>query len=107
MSSNLTWGMLRKPHRCRSDISWELYHLDCLQAGQVLRNHDLVPRVSGTTIVVELDIPWDDSAVAKFGAAFKSWEEVEFASTVKTVLDSCFYNQMALVVPTLFTTHCV
>jgi len=34
-------------HSLFSDIHWELYHLDCKKAVDVLRRHQIVPRISG------------------------------------------------------------
>jgi len=53
-------------------------------------------------LVVEFDLPWDDSQVAQYGDSFKAWSAEEFKPALNAVLQTMPYNAIAIVVPLLF-----
>ena len=53
--------------------------------------------------VVELDLPWDDSQVAKFGDAFKAWGEEEIEVALQAIQQAMPMNKLAYVVFSLYS----
>ena len=51
-----------------------------------------------TSLVVEMDLPWDDRQVDTFGASFKAWTDVEFETAVMAIKDACPFSQLTYVV---------
>ena len=50
--------------------------MDCTNVAAVLRNNPLITKFIAfftSFIVVEFDLPWDDSQVAEYGPEFKAW----------------------------------
>ena len=50
------------------------------------------------SLVVEMDLPWDDRQVESLGDAFKAWSELEFEAAILAVKDACAFNELAYVV---------
>ena len=84
--------------------SFELYNIDCKYLETVVRNNRLNPAISGTMllyhlfIVVEMDIPWDDSQVQNYGQSFKAWGEDEIESALAGIKESMPMNRLSYVV---------
>ena len=51
-----------------------------------------------SSLVVELDLPWDDRQVDTFGASFKAWTDVEFETAIVSIKDACPFSQLTYVV---------
>ena len=84
--------------------SWELYHLDCKQLSPIVRDHELQPKISGTSslcsplLVVEFDLPWDDAQASTYGPEFKAWTELDFEMALAALKDACPHNDICVVV---------
>ena len=48
--------------------------------------------------MVEIDIPWDDSAVESYGRSFTSWTEDNFKKLTKTLVNTLVATPFAFVV---------
>ena len=53
-------------------------------------------------LVVEFDLPWDDSQVSQYGDSFKAWSAEDFKGALNAVLQTMPYNAIAIGVPLLF-----
>ena len=75
----------------------------------IVRNHPLNPHVTGTQLsdypflVVELDIPWDDSQIPKYGPTFKPWSEEEIETALAAIKEAIPMNRISYVVSTAFS----
>ena len=82
----------------------ELYHTECSNVSTIVRAHELQPTISGPFfglhlfLVVELDIPWDDSQVTSCGESFKAWQETEFETAITAIKDARPFSELAFVV---------
>ena len=83
-----------------------MYNADCKHAGSLLRDHPLQPSISGiplvfpfsSSLVVELDIPWDDAQAEVYGQHFKAWDEAQFDAALAAIKDGCPFSSLAYVV---------
>ena len=95
-------------HFTCSEYVWELYNVDCKLMPGLIQNHDLCGNISGdlfslySLLVVEFDLPWDDSQVSQYGDSFKAWSADEFKGALNAVLQTMPYNAIAIVVSLLF-----
>jgi hypothetical protein len=44
------------------------------------------------SLVVEMDLPWDDSQVDTYGDSFKAWGEAEFEAAIHAIKDVLSLN---------------
>ena len=88
--------------------AWELFNIDCKYLDTVVRNHQLNPSINGTIcffypfVVIEMDIPWDDSQVAKYGPSFKAWGEEEIEAALAAIKESLPMNKLSYVVQLIY-----
>ena len=50
------------------------------------------------SLVVEIDLPWDDRQVESLGQESKAWSELEFEAAILAVKDACAFSELAYVV---------
>jgi len=95
-----------------SDIRWELYHLDCKKAVDVLRRHIDVPKISGLFfllclslfLVIEIDMPWKDNCEEKYGDSFRPWTEDDLQQAIGTIIAALPHNRLTTIVSFSFLT---
>jgi hypothetical protein len=88
------------------DVQWEVYHLDCKRAVDVLRRHSIVPRISGlfsffvltSILVVEVDMPWKDGLEAQYGESFRPWNEEDFQEAINNIIAALPHNNLTTIV---------
>ena len=89
-----------------SEVRWELYHLDCKKAVDVLRRHQDVPKISGLFfllclylfLVIEIDMPWKDNLEEKFGESFRPWV------AIGNIIAALPHNRLTTIVSFIFLT---
>jgi hypothetical protein len=51
-----------------------------------------------TSLVVELDLPYDDAQVKTYGPNFKAWGEDDIESALNAIKDACPFGLLSYVV---------
>ena len=89
--------------------SVEMYHMSTDDLPQLFLANKLTARISCISIktdlifpflfcvVVEIDIPWDNSAVESYGRSFTSWTEDNFKKLTKTFVNTLVATPFAFV----------
>ena len=59
--------------------------MNCDEVFQLLLSHVTSNTVNFLSLVIELDIPWDESQVKEYGQFFAPWGEKTFKKLVKSL----------------------
>ena len=89
-----------------SECTWVLLQLDCTSkaAAAYLRDSHATRNITGIyaplfiLLVVEIDMPWDNSQVTEFGDSFRAWTADDLSKALVVIRDACALNKMAYVV---------
>ena len=104
LPSRYSWGNHCFLSQFFSDVHWELYNTDCINV-RMIQDNPLANQVTGFfsffahfCLVVEFDLPWDDSDVRDYGDSFKAWGSDEFALAVANTKIALPYANLVFVV---------